>query len=267
MSNNIHPTAVIEESVKLGSNNKIGAYSVITGNVEIGDNNLIHNHVNITAIGRTKIGNGNEIFPFSSIGTAPQDLKYNGEETNLEIGDNNKIREHVTINPGTSQDRSLTKIGNKCLFMMSSHIAHDCIVGNNVILANNATLAGHVLVEDNVIVGGLSAIHQFARLGANSMVGGMSGIEGDVIPFGMAFGERAHLQGLNLVGMKRRNLDRESIKNIRNLYGEIFKKSDGKISERLEKIKEEYKDSEEAKKIIEFILNAENRSLCHPKKT
>ena len=266
MSNNIHPTAIIEDSVKLGSGNTIGAYTVISGNVEIGDNNKIHNQVNITAIGSTKIGNGNEIFPFSSIGTSPQDLKYSNEKTNLEIGNNNKIREHVTINPGTSQDNSLTKIGNSCLFMMASHIAHDCIVGDGVILANNATLAGHVKVGNGAIIGGLSAIHQFVRIGANAMVGGMSGIEGDVIPFGMAFGERAHLQGINLVGMKRKNLNRESISEIRSLFNDTFKEADGRLEDRLNKIKDRYLSTPEAKEIIDFILSSDNRSICQPKK-
>lgn len=266
MSNNIHPTAIIEESVKLGKNNIIGAYTVISSNVEIGDNNKIHNNVSITATGTTKIGSNNEIFSFSSIGSAPQDLKYNGELTRLEIGDNNKIREHVTINPGTSQDEGLTKIGSNCLFMMASHIAHDCIVGNGVILANNATLAGHVQVEDFAIIGGLSAIHQFVRIGSHAMIGGMSGIEGDVIPFGMAFGERANLQGLNLVGMKRKKIARDSINKVRNLFDETFNKSEGQLEERLEKIKDNYSDSTEAQEIIDFILNSDNRSICQPKK-
>lgn len=267
MSNNIHSTAIIDDSVKLGKNNSIGAYTVISGDVELGDNNIIHNHVNITATGSTKIGDNNEIFPFSSIGTAPQDLKFDrSEKTFLEIGNGNKIREHVTINPGTTQDNSLTKIGNNCLFMMASHIAHDCIVGNEVILANNATLAGHVQVGDQAIIGGLSAIHQFARIGNNAMIGGMSGIEGDVIPYGMAFGERAHLQGLNLVGMKRKQLDRQTITTIRKLFDDIFKKGDGKIEQRVENLKDNYKDSEESQKIIDFVINSESRSICQMKK-
>lgn len=262
----IHKTAIIEDSVKLGENVSVGAYSVITGNVEIGDGCIIHPHVNITGKGQTVIGKNNEIFPFASVGTAPQDLKYAGEETRLEIGDNNKIREHVTINPGTVQDNGLTKIESNCLFMMASHIAHDCKVGNGVILANNATLAGHVEVGDFAIIGGLSAIHQFVRIGAHAMIGGMSGIEADVIPFGMAFGERASLQGLNLVGMKRSKIDRKAISKIRSLYDDTFKNSEGSLESRIEKVKTDYSDISEAKEIIDFILSGDNRSICQPKK-
>jgi len=264
--NNIHETAIIETSVKLGKGNKIGAYTVITGNVEIGDNNEIKSHANIEGFGKTTIGSGNKIYSFASIGSDPQDLKFSDEKTFLEIGNNNKIREHVTINPGTSQDNSLTKIGSNCLFMMASHIAHDCIVGDNVILANNATLAGHVHVGENAIIGGLSAIHQFARIGRNAMVGGMSGIEGDVIPYGMAFGERSSLQGLNLIGMKRKKLSREKIQNIRALYDDLFNNAEGKIEDRISAVKEKYSNQDETSEIIEFLTSSNIRSICQPKK-
>jgi UDP-N-acetylglucosamine acyltransferase len=261
--NKIHPTAIIESSVKLGTNIEIGAYTVITGNVKIGDGTKIIAQAHIS--GNTTIGKNNIIYPFASIGTAPQDLKYNGEEVYLEIGDNNTIREHVTINPGTITGATVTKIGNNCLFMVGAHIAHDCVVGNNVILANNATLAGHVQVGDNAIIGGLSAIHQFVRIGANAMVGGMSGIESDVIPYGNAFGERASLNGLNLIGLKRKNFDREKIHSLRNAFKDIFE-ADGTMNEKLLKVREEYNNNNEVAEIISFIENGKDRAICQPKK-
>lgn len=259
----IHPTAIIESSVKLGNNVEVGAYTVITGNTKIGEGTKIIAQAHIT--GNTKIGKNNTIYPFASIGTAPQDLKFKGEEVFLEIGDNNTIREHVTINPGTVTGASKTIIGNNCLFMVGAHIAHDCVVGNNVILANNATLAGHVQVGDNAIIGGLSAVHQFVRIGANAMVGGMSGIESDVIPYGNAFGERASLNGLNLIGLKRKNFDREKIHSLRNAFKDIFE-ADGNMSEKISKVKDEYKNNNEVLEIISFIETGKDRAICQPKK-
>ena len=263
----IHPTAYIEESVKLGNNVEIGPNCVVMGNVELGDNVRLVAQAHVSGIDNchTKIGEGTIIYPFASVGTAPQDLKYNNEEVRLEIGKNNTIREHVTINPGTSQDKGLTKIGDNCLFMIGSHIAHDCKVGNNVILANNATLAGHVEVGDFAIIGGLSAIHQFVRIGHHAMIGGMSGIEGDVIPYGSAFGERASLQGLNLIGLKRRNFSRAKIHALRNAFKNIFE-SEGKIDEKITDTKNNLKDFEEVLEIINFIEAGKNRALCQPKK-
>ena len=259
----IHPTAVIEDSVKLGKNISIGAYSVIGGSSEIGDDCVIYNSVSIT--GNTKIGRGNKIFPFASIGTAPQDLKYNDEPTSLEIGDNNTIREHVTINLGTVTGNNKTVVGSNCLFMVGSHVAHDCIVGNNVILANNATLAGHVVVGDFAIIGGLSAIHQFVRIGEHAMVGGMSGIEADVIPYGNAYGERASLQGLNVVGLRRRNFDRAAVSNLRSAFDELFKSSEGNLKQRVKTLKDSYLSNAEVMQIIDFITDAEDRAICQPK--
>ncbi len=264
MTNNIHKTAIIEGNVKLGNNVEVGPYCVIMGNVEIGDNTKIIAQAHIS--GNTKIGKNNKIYPFASIGTAPQDLKYNNEEVFLEIGDNNTIREHVTINPGTITGAKYTRIGNNCLLMIGAHIAHDCEVGNNVILANNATLAGHVKVGDSAIIGGLSAIHQFVRIGAHAMVGGMSGIESDVIPYGNAFGERANLNGLNLIGLKRRNFSRETIHSLRNAFKDIFE-SEGKLEEKISKVKSEYQDNKEVSEIIDFLENAKDRAVCQPKRS
>ena len=216
----IHKTAIVDNKAKVSNSANIGPYSVIGPNVEIGENVIIHSHVNIS--GNTKIGNGNKIYPFASIGNDPQDLKYNGEETKLVIGNNNKIREYVTINPGTVDGGGLTKIGNNCLFMISSHIAHDCHVGNNVIIANNVPLGGHVTIEDNVVIGGNSAVQQFTRIGKLAMIGGMTGVLHDVIPYGLSIGNRNYLHGLNLIGLRRVNLENKDILGLTEAYKEIF---------------------------------------------
>ena len=179
----IHKTAIIDPKAKINSDVKIGPYCVIGPNVEIGKNSIIQSHVSI--LGYTKIGENNNIYPFASIGNDPQDLKFKGEQTKLEIGNNNKIREYVTINKGTDGGGGLTKIGNNCLFMVSSHIAHDCLVEDNVILANNVPLGGHAHIEQNVIIGGNSAVQQFTRIGKFAMIGGMCGVVRDVIPYGI----------------------------------------------------------------------------------
>ena len=176
----IHKTAIIDPNAKLDKNVQVGPYCVIGPNVKIGENTVIHSHVNIS--GNTKIGIGNEIYPFVSMNN-PQDLKYNGEPTNLIIGDHNKIREYVTINPGTVGGGGKTVIGNNCLFMISSHVAHDCIVGNDVIIANNVPLGGHAIIEDNVVIGGNSAVQQFTRIGKMAMIGGMTGVLRDAVSY------------------------------------------------------------------------------------
>ncbi|MCK4938928.1 MAG: acyl-ACP--UDP-N-acetylglucosamine O-acyltransferase, partial [Rhodospirillaceae bacterium] len=210
---NIHPTAIVEDGAKIGDEVEIGPYSVIGPNVTIESGVKIFSHVVVGGV--TSIGSGTRIFPFASIGSEPQDLKYGGEVSRLEIGSNNTIREHVTMNPGTEGGGLLTKVGDNCLFMVGAHVAHDCQIGNNVILVNNATLAGHVEVGEFAIIGGLSAVHQFARIGKHAMLGGMSGAESDVIPYGMVIGNRGGLSGLNLVGIKRRGFDRETIHSLR----------------------------------------------------
>ena len=179
----IHKTAIIDSKAKIASNVKIGAYSVIGPDVEVNENTIIHSHVSIS--GETIIGKENKIYPFASIGNDPQDLKYNSEKTKLIIGDKNTVREYVTINPGTIGGGGKTKVGNNCLFMISSHVAHDCIVGDNVIIANNVPLGGHAIIEDNVIIGGNSAVQQFTRVGRSAMIGGMCGIVRDIIPYGI----------------------------------------------------------------------------------
>jgi len=258
----IHETAIIKEGAKLGKDVQVGPYCCIGENVTLGDNVTLESHVVID--GYTIIGNNNHIFPFASIGLQPQDLKFEGEKTTLEIGNNNTIREHVTINPGTKGGGGITKIGNNCLFMVASHIAHDCNVGNNVILANNATLAGHVSVGDFAIIGGLSAVHQFVRIGHHAMIGGMSGIESDIVPYASAAGERASLAGLNLVGLKRRKFDREEIHTLRNAYRILFS-TEGTLEERINDVTEQFGESETVMEIVTFIRSESSRSLCQPK--
>lgn len=263
MSSSIHPTAVIAEGAKLGADVQIGAYCVIGAQVKLADRVKLYSHVAID--GDTVIGEETEIFPFASIGHRPQDKKFKGENSRLIVGARNVIREHVTMNPGTEGGGLITQVGNDCLFMASSHVAHDCIVGNGVILANNATLAGHVTVGDGAIIGGLAAIHQFVRIGAYAFVGGMAGIEKDLIPYGMALGERANLAGLNLVGLKRRNIDREQIHALRHLYKQLFLETEGTLSDRAAALSKTNL-APELKAVLDFVLNDSSRSFCTPAK-
>tara|TARA_B100000029_G_scaffold269631_1_gene264978 strand:+ start:444 stop:1229 length:786 start_codon:yes stop_codon:yes gene_type:complete len=256
----IHKTAIVDSKAKVSNSATIGAYSVIGPNVEIGDHVIIHSHVNIS--GNTKIGSGNKIYPFVSIGNDPQDLKYNGEETKLEIGNSNKIREYVTIHPGTSGGGGLTKIGNNCLFMVSSHIAHDCTVGNNVIIANNVPLGGHVTIEDNVVIGGNSAVQQFTRIGKLAMIGGMTGVLHDVIPYGLSIGNRNFLQGLNLIGLRRANFENKDILGLSEAYKKIFVTKN--LTENLGKLNGTLKENPLVKDVIEFITKDKKRSICTP---
>ena len=256
----IHKTAIIDNKAKVSSSVNIGPYSVIGPNVEVGEDVVIHSHVNIS--GNTIIGSGNKIYPFASIGNDPQDLKYNGEKTKLIIGKNNKIREYVTIHPGTEGGGGLTKIGDNCLFMISSHVAHDCLVGNNVIIANNVPLGGHVTIEDNVVIGGNSAVQQFTRIGKLAMVGGMTGVLNDVIPYGLSIGNRNYLQGLNLIGLRRSNFANKDILGLTEAYKEIFATKN--LTDNLSKLNGEFKKNPLVKDVIEFITKDKKRSICTP---
>ena len=255
----IHSTAIIDKKAKISKNVEIGPYTVIGPDVEIGENTIIQSHVSI--FGNTKIGNGNKIYPFVSI-NEPQDLKYNCELTNLVIGDNNKIREYVTINPGTVGGGGQTVIGNNCLFMISSHIAHDCKVGNNVIIANNVPLGGHAIIEDNVVIGGNSAVQQFTRIGKMAMIGGMTGVLNDVIPYGLSTGNRNSLQGLNLIGLRRAKFNNKDILGLSDVYKEIF--SSKNIIENIIKIDNSYIENPLVKDVINFITKDKKRSICTP---
>ncbi len=256
----IDKTAIINSKAKVAESAEIGPYCVIGPNVEIGENVKIHSHVNIS--GNTLIGKGNKIYPFASIGNDPQDLKYNGEQTKLIIGDNNKIREYVTINPGTEGGGGLTKIGNNCLFMISSHVAHDCHVGNNVIIANNVPLGGHAIIEDNVVIGGNSAVQQFTRIGKMAMIGGMTGVLHDVIPYGLSTGNRNTLNGLNLIGLRRAKFDNKDILGLSEAYKEIFATKN--LTENINKLNGVFKENPLVKNVIEFITKDKKRSICTP---
>ena len=256
----IHKTAIIDPKSKISSNVSIGPYSVIGPDVEIDENTIIYSHVSIS--GHTKIGKRNKIYPFASIGSDPQDLKYNGEETKLIIGDENTIREYVTINPGTVGDGGKTIIGNNCLFMISSHVAHDCLIGNNVIIANNVPLGGHVIIEDNVVIGGNSAVQQFTRIGKMAMIGGMTGVLHDVIPYGLSTGNRNSLQGLNLIGLRRAKFENKKILGLSEAYKEIFVTKN--LTENISKLNGSLKDNEFVKEVIKFIIKDKKRSICTP---
>ncbi len=256
----IHKTAIIDPNAKISENVKIGPYSVVGPDVEIGEGTVVQSHVNIT--GKTNIGINNQIYPFASIGNDPQDLKFKGEKTLLEIGDNNKIREYVTINPGTEGGGGKTRIGNNCLFMVSSHIAHDCIVGDNVILANNVPLGGHAHVDDNAIIGGNSAVQQFTRVGKFAMIGGMCGVVRDVIPYGIAHGNRSILQGLNLIGLRRKNIPNKEILSLSEAYKIIFKNEN--LTENLNNLSNNLRKNELVSEVVNFIEKDKKRPICTP---
>jgi UDP-N-acetylglucosamine acyltransferase len=257
----IHPTAIIEDGASIGVDVKIGPYCFIGSNVVLADRINLESHVVIS--GLTQIGEGTHIFPFASIGHNPQDLKYKGEPSRLEIGCNNVIREHVTMNPGTQGGGLLTKVGDDCLFMVASHIAHDCTVGDNVILVNNATLGGHVKIGDFAIIGGLAAVHQFVRIGRHSMIGGCSGVENDVIPYGSIVGNRGYLSGLNLVGLKRRGFSRDIIHDLRRAYRLLFSQ-EGTQAERMADVSELFSDIEPVMEILDFMGVESSRAICQP---
>jgi UDP-N-acetylglucosamine acyltransferase len=256
----IHNSSVIDKKAKISKNVKIGPYCFVGPNVEIAENVELISNVHLE--GNTKIGKNTKIFPFASIGTQPQDLKFKGEENYLEIGENNLIREYVTINPGTEGGGSKTTVGNNCLFMISSHIAHDCKIGNNVIIANNVPLGGHVTIEDSVVIGGNSAVQQFTRIGRLAMIGGMTGVLKDVIPFGLSIGNRNFLQGLNLIGLRRHKYENQKIIGLDKAYKEIF--SSKNFHENLNEINGEYKDNELVVEVIQFIEKDKKRPICSP---
>ena len=258
----IHPTAIVAPRAKLAETVVIGPYCTVGEDVALGPRVTLRSHVVVD--GRTTIGEGTRLFPFASIGLEPQDLKYRGEKSELVIGRNNTIREYVTMNPGTEGGGMVTRIGDRCLFMVGAHVAHDCQIGDHVIMANNATLAGHVVVEDYAILGGLCAVHQYVRIGQHAMIGGMSGVERDVIPFGQVMGDRSRLCGLNIIGMQRRGFSREDIQGLRNAYQFLFF-SDGTLSDRVNEAAERFAGIGPAEDIIAFIRADSSRAICQPR--
>ena len=249
----ISPKSEIHSSVK------IGPFCYIGDNVSIGRNCELKSHVSLT--GYTNIGENNIFYPFSSIGSEPQDLKFENEKSFLIIGNNNTFRENVTVNPGTKGGGLKTIIKNNCLFMVGSHIAHDCKIESNVILANNATLAGHVEIGENAIIGGNSAIHQFVQIGKNSMVGGMSGVEKNILPYCLYIGIRTGLKGLNLIGLKRKNISNHNIKMISLFLKDIFDQKNS-IEINLQNLNKDYETIEEIQEIIKFIKKSNKRGIA-----
>jgi UDP-N-acetylglucosamine acyltransferase len=258
----IHPTAIVEQGAQLGAGVTIGPFCIVGADVELGDGCELKSHVVVT--GRTRVGARTKIFPFASIGHAPQDLKYAGEPSVLSIGADCTIREGVTMNPGTASGAMMTQVGDRCLFLANSHVAHDCIIGNSVVFSNNVMLAGHCKIADYVIIGGGAGIHQFVRIGQHAFIGGMSAIENDVIPYGMALGNRAYLAGLNIVGLRRRGFSREQIHDLRRAYRLLFA-NEGTLAERVDDLADEFATHPTVHEILDFIRDGKDRALCTPR--
>ncbi len=254
----IHPSSVISKNAEIHKTTHIGPFCIIGDGVKIGKNNNLISNVSIT--GNTVVEDNNTFYPFCSIGSDPQDLKFNKEKSFLKIGSKNKFRENVTVNPGTSGGGLNTIISDNCLFMVGSHIAHDCIIKSNVILANNATLAGHVEIDSNAILGGNSAVHQFVRIGKYAMVGGMSGVEKDIIPYGLYTGIRENLKSLNIIGLKRKGLTSNLINEIRRMVNIIFDKTDT-IENNIQKNNLHSANIQEINEIIEFLNLSSKRGI------
>lgn len=261
-SGQIHSSAIVEDGARLGANVTVGPFCIVGREATLGDGVELISHAVVT--GNTTVGARTRIFPFASIGHQPQDLKYQGEPASLTIGSDCTIREGVTMNPGTAGGGSVTTVGNGCAFLANSHVGHDCRVGNNVIFSNNVMLAGHCDVGDYVIIGGGAAVIQFARVGAHAFVGGMSGLENDLIPYGMAIGNRAYLSGLNIIGLQRRGFARADIHSLRRAYRLMFA-DEGTLLERVEDVAAEFKEHTIVQEIVDFIRAGGKRSVCTPR--
>lgn len=257
----VHPTAVVDPGAQIADGCFVGPYCVIGRHVSLGEAVRLHSHVVID--GRTTIGARTQIYPFASIGQPPQDLKYKGEPSELHIGSDNIIREHVTMNPGTEGGGMVTSVGNGCLFMPGSHVAHDCRLGNHVIMANNATLAGHVILEDHVIMGGLSGAQQFVRIGRGAIIGAMAGAKSDVIPYGMVMGRPGLLAGLNLVGLKRAGVGSKDIQDLLKAYEELFR-ADGTFAERIDAVAARYAGHATVGILVDFLRAQTSRPILQP---
>jgi UDP-N-acetylglucosamine acyltransferase len=258
----VHPTAVVEDGATLGADVKIGPFCHVGADVELGDEVELVSHVAVA--GRTKIGARTRIFPFASIGHQPQDLKYKGEVSTLAIGTDCILREGVTVNPGTAGGGLHTEIGSHCALLANSHVGHDARLGHHVILSNNVMIAGHVTVGDHVIFGGGAAVIQFTRVGSHAFVGGLSGLENDLIPYGMAMGNRASLAGLNIIGLKRRNFSREEIHELRAAYRLLFA-DEGTLKERIEDVSSQFNSLAHVNEILDFLRAGGDRAICVPK--
>lgn len=259
----IHPTAVVAPGAELGDDVAIGPYCCVGGNVRLGHRVRLISHVVVD--GHTTLGDDTTVYPFAALGLPPQHLRYQGEPTTLVVGRRNIIREHVTMHPGTPFGaRGSTTVGDECLFMVATHVAHDCRIGDHVVMANNATIGGHVRIGDYALLGGLAAVHQYVRIGHHAVIGGMSGVENDVIPYGSVMGERARLSGLNIVGLKRRGFSRDDIHSLRNAYRLLFAQ-EGTMAERLSDVTELFTQNTPVMDIVAFIREDSTRAICQPR--
>lgn len=260
----IHPSSLIDSKTILGKNVKIGAFCVVGPEVVLGDNVELKSHIVIE--GFTTIGDDTIIYPFASIGTAPQDLKYASEPSKVIIGKKNIIREYVTIQPGTTGGGMKTIVGNNNLFMIGTHIAHDCKVGDNCIFANHATLAGHVVIGDGAVLGGLSAVRQYVRIGDGAMIGGVTAVVQDVLPYATVVGERAMIDGVNVIGMKRKGFDLKEIQAVQNVIEVLFDRVEGTMAERIVGLREDYADDKAANMILDFVESQSSKlGYCEPR--
>ncbi len=261
----VHPSALVEPGARLAAGVRIGPFCHVGAAVELGEGVELVSHVVVA--GRTRIGARTRVFPFASLGHAPQDLKYRGEKSSLAIGAQCIIREGVTINPGTEGGGMVTTIGDRCAFLANAHVGHDCRIGNDVVLSNNVMIAGHVSIGDWAAFGGGAAVIQFTRVGAHAFLGGLSGLDHDLIPFGLAVGNRAHLAGLNLIGLKRRGFSREAINELRRAYRLLFA-PEGTLQERIADVTKAFADHKEVQKdvqaILDFLMKAGDRAVCMP---
>ncbi|MEL6120882.1 MAG: acyl-ACP--UDP-N-acetylglucosamine O-acyltransferase [Pseudomonadota bacterium] len=256
----IHPNALVEPGAELGEGVQIGPFCHVGPSVKLGDGVRLKSHVVVT--GRTEVGKETEIFPFSCIGEIPQDLKFKGEASELRIGARNRIREHVTMNTGTEGGGGITRVGDDGLFMAGCHVAHDCMVGNRVIIVNNAALAGHCVIEDDVIIGGLSGVHQWVRIGRGAIIGAVTMVTNDVIPHGLVQAPRGELDGLNLIGLKRRGVARSDITALRAAF-QMLAQGEGTFQDRARRLGEET-ESDYVRQIVDFVSGATDRSFLTP---
>ena len=254
----IHPTACIARGAELGRDVRIGPFCTVGPDVVIEDGAHLVSHVVVD--GHTIIGPGVVLFPFCTVGLEPQDLKYKGEPTRCEVGARTQVREHCTIHRGTANGTGTTRVGTDCLLMAVAHVAHDCNVGNHVIIANNAVMGGHVSIGDHAVIGGAAAIHQFVRIGRAAMIGGVSGVEADVIPFGSVIGNRAHLAGLNVVGLKRRGFDKSQIQRLHSAFRTLFR-HEGVFAQRLAETRAQFSDDPLIREVLDFIDAPSHRGL------
>lgn len=260
-SASIHATAVIGEGAVVGAGCRIGPFCVVGPEVTLGENVVLDSHVVVQ--GLTEIGDETRLWPFASVGTEPQDLKFAGEKTRVIVGRKNMIREYVTINPGTEGGGGITRVGDNNLLMMQVHVAHDCQIGNGIVFANGVQVAGHVTIGDNAVLGSMAGIHQFCRIGAGAMIGGGSIVVNDVIPYGTVISPRGTLGGLNLIGLKRRGSDKEHINGLRHAYKDLFH-GEGALADRARALAEANGDNPLLQDVLEFVLSHSDRAFCTP---